>query len=208
MTTGKKYPQALVWIDVEATGLPDGNDFSNVHILEIAAILTDFDLKPFAGYEGVVQIDEQIKDALRNPRNKAALDMHLESGLLKDVKESTDTLEQIEAEIVNLLKTKTAFEKGEFMIAGSGVAAYDFPLLKEHMPELASWFTYAPFDIGVQRRVAYYLSERRDLVPLVDASFKEGEKKHRALADVKAHLAEAVQWKKFYAWAVTEKPGF
>lgn len=199
----KKYPSALFWIDVETTGLPDGNDFSGVEIIEVGVIVTDFNLKPYFGYQGVVQMNDKIKKALSN--NPDVVQMHLESGLLKDSKESTDSLEVIESEILNLLKTKSTQEKGEYLIAGSGVAAFDFPLLKEKLPELASWFSYAPFDIGIQRRVAYYLSNRRDVVSPTQESFKEGVKKHRAMDDVKAHLLEANEWRKFYNWAVEQQ---
>lgn len=206
MSNGRKYPSALLWVDIETTGLPTANDFSKVEILEIAVIVTDFDLKPYFGYQGVVGINDDIKEALR-AADDAVIQMHLENGLLKDSKDSTDTLRSIESEIVGMLKNKTTQDKGEFMIAGSGVAAFDFPLIKEKLPELASWLTYAPFDIGVQRRVAYYLSGRRDVVVAPRESFDAGKKTHRALDDVKAHIKEAAVWRDFYLKVVEDQTG-
>lgn len=200
-----KYPSALVWIDAETTGLPEGNDYSGVEILEIALIVTDFDLKPHFAYHGIVQMNDDIKTALRNPKNEWALRTHHENGLLKESKESEDTLAIIESEIIGLFKNKTTQDKGEFMIAGSGVAAYDQVLLKDKMPELASWFAYYPLDIGINRRTARILSGGKDLVSPVRESFQEGAKAHRALADVKAHFKEAIEWQKFYHWAAEQQ---
>lgn len=197
-----KYPSALFWMDAETTSLPVGNDFSKVHILEFAFIVTDFDLKPYFGYESQLGITPEAKTALGE--NPVVLQMHLDSGLLKACKESTDTIESVEQDIINMLKTKSTQEKGEYMIAGSGVAAFDLQLIKDKMPELASWFAYFPFDIGVVRRAGRVLSHNRDLIPPQTASFGK-DKAHRALADTKAHLEEAKQWQTFFNWAADKQ---
>lgn len=199
--TNSKYPSALCWVDMETTALPVGNDWSGVEVLEIGVIVTDFDLKPYFGYQGVVAMNDAIKASLK--KNPVVVEMHLKNGLLKASKESTDTLRVIESEIVGMLKSKTTQDKGEFMIAGSGVAAFDHPLIKEKMPELASWFAYYPFDIGVQRRVGRILAGNRELVQPIKESFSD--KTHRALDDVKGHLKEAKEWQKFYQWAIAEQ---
>lgn len=195
MANSRKYPSALAWIDLETTGLPVGNDYSGVEILEIGLIVTDFDLKPYFGYQGIVKMDDDIKRALA--ANPEVIQMHLANGLLKESKESKDTLREIESEIIGMFKTRTTQEKGEFMLAGSGVTAYDFNVLKEKMPELASYFSYFSLDIGIVRRAFNVLSGGADLVPTISESFVEGNKKHRALEDIKAHLKEANEYKKF-----------
>lgn len=195
MANSRKYPSALAWIDLETTGLPVGNDYSGVEILEIGLIVTDFDLKPYFGYQGIVKMDDDIKRALA--ANPEVVQMHLANGLLKESKESKDTLREIESEIIGMFKTRTTQEKGEFMLAGSGVTAYDFNVLKEKMPELASYFSYFSLDIGIVRRAFNVLSGGADLVPTISESFVEGNKKHRALEDIKAHLKEANEYKKF-----------
>ncbi len=190
-----KYPSALFWMDAETTSLPEGNDFSDVHILEFAFIVTDFDLKPYFGYSAQLALTPEAKAALG--KNPVVLQMHLDNGLLKDCKESTDTLESVEADVINLLKTKSTQEKGEYMIAGSGVATFDLQLLKAKMPELASWLAYFPFDIGVLRRGGRILSGGKDLIPPQTASFGK-DKAHRAMADTKAHYEEAKLWQKLF----------
>lgn len=117
--------------------------------------------------------------------------MHRKSGLIADLKgDDVVTLAQAEADIINLFKTKSTFDKREFMIAGSGVATFDFPLIKTHMPELASWFAYFPADIGIFRRLSKAYGHGRDFYNPVIASFGES-KEHRAWGDVLAHVEEA-----------------
>jgi oligoribonuclease (3'-5' exoribonuclease) len=201
----KKYPSVLLWVDIETTGITDTGDYDPIEILEIAVVATDFDLVPYFGYEGIVQMNDAIKAQLGRPENKAALDMHLESGLLKASKESTDTLQIIESEIVGMLTSKTTQERGEVSLAGSGVTAFDHPLIKKKLPKLNEWLTYYSFDIGSVRRAARILSGGRDVVSPTRESFQEGVKAHRALADVKAHIKEANEFKKLFRWIVEEQ---
>jgi oligoribonuclease (3'-5' exoribonuclease) len=199
------YPSVLLWLDFETTALPpEGtNDYSDVHILEVAVIATDFDLKPYFGYHGVVQMNDEMKASLG--RNPAVVEMHLKNGLLKESKESTDSLRMIESEIVGMLQNKTTQNKREFIIAGSGVAAFDHPLIKEKMPELASWLTYYPADIGVVRRMSKMLSGGKDVVTPVEESFADGVKAHRSLPDVKADIKLAGLFKDLFHWVLDEQ---
>jgi oligoribonuclease (3'-5' exoribonuclease) len=188
-------PHALFWIDIEATALSKKNDFSDVHPLELAVIVTDFDLEPMAGYEAVITPTAETVASLR--RNPQALEMHRANGLVAALKGTTETVEEVEQNLIQMLKTKTALQPGEFMIAGSGVARYDYGLLDKWMPALTSWFAYYPFDIGVMRRTAKILSGGRQIVEPNTASYGD-EKLHRARADVEAHLAEARQWQDWF----------
>lgn len=188
----RKYPSALLWVDIESPCLPNGNDFSGVPIMEIAGVVTDFDLNKFTGFHEHVKLTREHVDILKE--NPEVADMHKKSGLLVDCSKSDKTVADLEAGMIDILKD-SSFEKGEFIIAGSGVARFDYPLLLEKMPELASWLTYYPMDIGVLRRAIYYLGHRREFIETPKASFKDGYKKHRAYADVLAHIEEAERYK-------------
>jgi oligoribonuclease (3'-5' exoribonuclease) len=192
------YPQALFWIDVEAPGLPVKNDYSKIPPMEVGVIITDFDLQPIGGYEEVIKLNATHVAALRDPANVGAVEMHKKNGLIKASRDAPaeHTVEFVEAELIKLIKETTTFNKGEFMIAGSGVAAYDHPLLKEHMPELASYFAYYPFDIGIERRTSKILAGKA-VVNYSPKSYGE-EKLHRAMADVQAHLDEASQYREWF----------
>ena len=186
------YPSALLWCDIETPGLPVGNDFSTSPILEIAGVVTDFDLTKFNGAHDAIKITKEHVDILK--QNPEVVKMHKESGLLEDCKKSTKTLADLEEMMIELVK-QGSFEKGEYILAGSGVASFDYPLLKHYMPEFASWLTYYTLDIGILRRSVYYLSHRRNFVSDTKNSYKEGYKKHRALDDVLAHIEEAEKYR-------------
>lgn len=177
---------ALLWVDVETTTLPDGNDFSGVDILEISVIITDLDLNKIAGYSEVIKMTKQGAEALK--KNDYVRKMHKENGLIADSLKSEVTVAEAEQQIIEMIKHDTTYDPGEFAIAGSGVAAFDFPLLKYHMPKLVKFLAYYPYDSGIFRRMLK-LSARDFVVPTISKSSGD-EKDHRSLADVTAHIEE------------------
>lgn len=195
------YAQALFWTDFETTGLPNGNDFSGVHILEVAVVITNFDLQPITGYKEVIAMTKTAAEAIQ--ANDYVKKMHTDNGLIAASVAAARsgegrTTADVEGELLDLIRENTTFDKGEFMIAGSGVAAYDHPLIKAKMPRLAKFLAYYPFDIGVQRRTALILSGNRELVNPTPRSYQDGQKEHRAWDDVMAHIEEAKRWMEFY----------
>lgn len=197
---GEKYAHALLWIDIETPSLPpeakdEVIDYSGLPVMEFAALITDFDLKPIAGYHEAIKLTQQGADLLRG--NDFVREMHRETGLTQECIHSTFTLADVENAVIEMLKTETALTEGEFMIAGSGVATFDFPLIKAKMPRLARWLAYYPFDIGVIRRASHILTGGADLVDHPQ-SYRAGVKRHRAWDDVVAHLEEAQRWGTVY----------
>lgn len=188
-----KFPQALAFLDLETDGLPVHNDYSMVNVLEIAVIVTDFDLQPMAGMSTVIKLTKEAVARLK--ANEFVLNMHKANGLIKESAASTVTLAEAEAEVIAVFKEATTFDKGEFMIAGSGVASFDFPLIKQQMPELASWFAYYPFDMGIQRRVTKILAGR-DVVNPSNPTTGDGAA-HRALNDVNWAIADAGKYREW-----------
>lgn len=192
-----KFGQALLWCDLETTSI----DKQNCSVLEVAAIITDFDLQIIAGYSEVIQLTREGLLDLKRPGNDVALQMHVDNGLLREARDSRFTLAQAETQVVNMLQQETAFEPGEFVLAGSGVAQFDYQVIERAMPSLASWLTYYQLDTGNLRRGAKILSGGRDLVNPVIESFKDGAKRHRALPDVQAHLEEGRRYQAFFRQA-------
>lgn len=179
--------QALVVLDLETDGLPDGNDFSVVNILEIGFVVTTLALEPVAGYEEVIKMTRPAAE--RVAKNSYVKEMHTKNGLLNDsIKKATHTLADAEREAIETLH-ETGLDKGSFLMTGSGVTAFDFPLIKEKMPELAEWFQYFTVDIGGVRRMLSILSGNREFFPKHLDSYGD-MKEHRALADAQAHLRE------------------
>jgi oligoribonuclease len=196
-----KYPQCLLWVDLETPGLPGPkNDYSVVPIMEVAFIITDFDLEPYDGYHEAIKMDRHTANILKG--NDYVRDMHTKNGLIKDCIASTVTIEEAEAEVIKMLQERTSFDKGEIMLAGSGNAAFDRPVINQWMPELASWLAYYPFDIGVDRRIGKILA-REDVINIPSSSVGYGDAKvHRAWNDVQAHIEEARRKGVWYREAV------
>lgn len=189
--------QALAVIDLETTSLPRGNDWTDVHILEAAMIVVDFDLREYARYSSVVKLNQASLQSLKD--NQVVVQMHRENGLIADLKTASKTLREVEEEMIQVLKTKTTFDRGQFAIAGSGVLAFDLPLIKEKMPSLASWLVYYGYDIGVMRRMTRLFTRGADIVNPMPQSYKDGVKVHRALADAAAHLEEMNRYREWFA---------
>lgn len=184
------YPKRLFWVDIETTGLPEGNNFDDVHLLEIAVIVTDFALNPEVGYTEVVRMTTDAADAIR--RNDVVREMHKKSGLLRESIQGGLSMEEVENEILALL-----VEGEDYIISGSGVATFDLQFIKAKMPRLAERLAYFPLDIGVLRRGAKILSGGKDVINPVQASFGD-TKEHRALADVEAHMEEARRFSAYF----------
>lgn len=193
--------QQLIWVDLETTGLPTEHDecidFSDVHVLEFAMIVTDraLNIEAVGGYTEVIKMTRPAADALR--ANEYVKKMHTDNGLIKDSLAATMSLDDVDLEVDQILKTGTTFDKREFAIAGSGVAMFDFPLIKAKMPRLASWLTYYPYDFGIERRITRDLAGRDLINPVHSASYGD-TKAHRAMADVEAHLREAQAYRDFF----------
>lgn len=197
---GQKSAQQLIWVDLETTGLPTEHDecidFSDVHVLEFAMIITDRSLNIQAnGYTEVIKLTQPAADALR--ASEYVKKMHTENGLIKDSIFATLSLADVDMEVDRLLRTETTFDKGEFAIAGSGVAMFDFPLIRAKMPRLASWLAYYPYDFGIERRISKDLAGRDLINPTHSASYGD-TKVHRAMADVEAHLREAQAYRDWF----------
>src|SRR6266567_7446337 len=60
MAQTKTTPQTLLWLDLEMTGLDPAKDV----ILEVAAIVTDWNFTELASFESGVQQNREIADAL------------------------------------------------------------------------------------------------------------------------------------------------
>lgn len=179
-----RSPWGLFWIDLETTGLDPQRD----EILEIAVALTDFQLSELDRWETVVSMTPQ--GMARIVADPFVGSMHADSGLFKESRDGGLPL-PVAVRMLEEFLENSEFEKGELIIAGSGVASFDRPFIRHHMPAVDEWLAYYPFDIGVFRRGLPILSEGALALPVVPASFQTGFKKHRAADDLHAHMLEA-----------------
>jgi oligoribonuclease len=187
MTYTQKFGKQFAWLNFQTTGVDPEQDY----ILEVALVVTDFDLEPVAGYEEVVKLTRPAVDRIKE--NEYVLKMHKLNNLLKESAEATKTIEEIEQDLIDTLQNDTTFEPGEFMLAGSGVEHFTRKFLVEQMPKLAKWFTFYSADIGDLRRLTKIFMHGDDVVKPRSIVKREGVQVIRARTAVEDQIADARQ---------------
>ena len=164
----------LVWIDCEMTGLDLGADA----LIEVAALVTDFDLNVLGeGVDIVVKPPpealDQMDDFVRN--------MHTVSGLLDALGEGV-TLEEAEQLVLGYVREHCP-EGSRPPLAGNTVAT-DRAFLARDMPDLESYLHYRIVDVSSIKELARRWYPRA----YFNAPAKSGN--HRALADIQESIEE------------------
>ncbi len=168
-----KDPNALVWIDLEMTGLDPDND----RIIEIATIVTDSNLNVVA--EGPVLAIYQPESVL------AGMDQwnrttHGESGLIDKVRRSE--ISEAEAETVTLEFIGRLVTRNRSPLCGNSVCQ-DRRFLIRYMPRLESYLHYRNLDVSTLKELA-----RRWIPELYGGLQKRNT--HRALDDIRESIQE------------------
>ncbi len=164
----------LVWIDCEMTGLDPKRD----ELIEVAAIVTDFDLNPLdAGMQVVIR----PSDAAREGMNDFVTAMHKRSGLLEEL-DSGVALEDAEQQVLAYIKQHAPQER-KAPIAGNSIGT-DRMFIQAYMPLVDQHLHYRAVDVSSIKELA------RRWYPRVffNAPAKDGE--HRALADILESIRE------------------
>jgi oligoribonuclease len=176
----------LVWIDCEMTGL----DTSADALIEVAALVTDFDLKVLgSGVDVVIKPPaaalDQMKDVVR--------DMHTSSGLLDALDGGVD-LATAEEAVLDYVRSQVP-EAGRAPLAGNTVGT-DRMFLARDMPMLESYLHYRIVDVSSIKELV-----RRWYPRAYFASPPKGGN-HRALADIQ----ESIEELRYYRAAVFVPP--
>lgn len=168
-------------LDLETTGAHPLKD----DIIEVAAIGLDSDMCQLFSYESVLNASTEGMD--RMLALAPVVEMHQASGLLEDIKASgLPTLTEVEQALLDLVKPflPAGFSRPHNVrLSGSGVSHFDASFINEQMPSLGRLLRPSTHDVGVMR-IAYRQATGSDLV---DANL---HKTHRAMDDVRCHLAE------------------
>ena len=181
-------PEYLVWIDCEMTGLNPDTEC----LVEIAAVITDFDLNV---------LDEGI-DLVIKPREGTVEDMgdyvrkmHTDSGLINEFASGIDLLDA-EAQVLEYIKKYIPNPKTA-PLAGNTIGT-DRLFITKYMPNLDAHLHYRSIDVSTIKE----LSKRWYPKVYFQAPKKDGG--HRALADI----LESIEELKYYRKAVfVEGPG-
>ena len=164
----------LVWIDCEMTGL----DLTADALIEVAALVTDFDLNVLG--EGVDVVIKPPQEAL-DQMVEFVRDMHVSSGLLEELDGGT-TLAAAEEEVLTYVREQCG-DNSRPPLAGNTVAT-DRAFISRDMADLESFLHYRIVDVSSIKE----LSRRWFPRAYYNAPAKGGN--HRALADIQESIEE------------------
>ncbi len=172
-----KHP--LVWIDCEMTGLDPEVD----ELVEIAVVITNFDLEPIGpGMDLVIKAG----DAALKQMDDFVTNMHTESGLIEDIPhglELGDAQEKVLQYIQKYVPTA-----GVAQLAGNSIGQ-DQRFLREYMPEVVDYLHYRVIDVSTIKELA------KRWYPRVYASAPEKNGGHRALNDILESIRELAYYR-------------
>ena len=176
----------LVWIDCEMTGL----DFVKDALVEVAALVTDFDLNVLG--DGVDLVVAPPPDALEQ-MVPFVREMHTTSGLIEELAAGT-TIEDAQAKVLAYIREHCP-EGSRPPLAGNSVGT-DRAFIARDMPELDAFLHYRIVDVSSIKELSRHWYPRA----YFNAPQKSGG--HRALADIR----ESIEELRFYREAVFVPP--
>ncbi len=166
-------PTALVWIDLEMTGLELGTN----KILEVAILVTSLELEPLdSGFSAVVSATEEELEQMDSWNR----DHHGRSGLSAEALESGHTIAEVERQAVHYLKSNDLFRGASPMCGRSNFL--DRRFLERDAPELLTYFSYRSIDVATVSQLALMWA------PVFEYSGRSS--KHRAMDDIKLAIEE------------------
>ncbi|WP_309129179.1 oligoribonuclease [Microbacterium sp.] len=172
----------LVWIDCEMTGL----DLAVDELVEIAVVITDFELRPIdPGFQIVIKPGAE---ALAN-MNEFVTQMHRTSGLIEEIPHGV-SLADAEAQTLAYIKRFVPLER-KAPLAGNTIGT-DRMFLAKYMPSVDQYLHYRNVDVSSIKE----LSRRWYPRVFFQAPAKDGG--HRALADI----LESIRELRYYREAV------
>jgi oligoribonuclease len=170
----------LVWIDCEMTGL----DVSIDELVEVAVVITDYELVPVdPGFTVVIKPDQAAYDNMGD----FVTAMHKESGLLEEIPHGVALADAEYA--VNEYILKFVPTAGTAPLAGNTIGT-DRTFLAKYMPRVDAHLHYRSIDVSSIKE----LSRRWFPRVYFNAPAKNGG--HRALADILESIRELDYYRK------------
>ena len=170
----KKEKSMLLWVDLEMTGLSPVHD----RILEVAAIITDWDLEEKATYTGVVKVSDEIiaKRMVGEfwEKNKASYD-----GLVAQ-NATGKPAAKIEKELLDFVQENC----GDAVVYLAGNSSHqDQKFIEREWPELNARLHYRQLDVSAWKVYFENALGQKFLKP----------ENHRALDDIRGSIEE-LKW--------------
>lgn len=169
ITDKNAIPTKLLWIDLEMTGLDPAKD----RIVEVAAIVSDFDFKTLSTYEAVIHQPESVI----NTMNPWAASQHSASGLTARIRASKKSEQEVIGELVGFIKAQFGDEMA--ILAGNSIHN-DRIFIQHWWPDVEALLHYRMLDVSslkilMQGKYGYVF---------------EKDSNHRAFDDIQASIAE------------------
>jgi oligoribonuclease len=172
---------ALIWLDMEMTGLEPDND----RIIELAVVITNSNLETVAeGPVWVVHQSDEVLDGM-DSWNKGT---HGRSGLIDKVKASTLTEADVAAQCLEFLTLHVPARTSP--MCGNSICQ-DRRFMARHMPKLEEYFHYRNLDVSTLKELV-----RRWKPELAKGLTKHG--KHEALADIYESIEELKYYREHF----------
>ena len=153
-----------------------GLDPHSCHVLEIATVVTDADLKVLGeGPHLIVHQPDEVLDGM----SQWCIDHHGASGLTEAVRVSTVSVTDAEAQTLRFLEGLT--EEGLSPVCGNSVDL-DRRFIQKHMPTLDAFLHWQIIDVTTIKELA------KRWYP--DSKAPEKANTHRALDDILESIAE------------------
>ncbi|TDN92736.1 oligoribonuclease [Microbacterium sp. BK668] len=176
---GASENDRLVWIDCEMTGL----DLEIDELVEIAVVITDFELRPVhPGFHIVIKPDDSALDHM----SEFVREMHSTSGLLEEIPHGV-SLADAEFQALEYIQQFVANE-GKAPLAGNTIGT-DRMFLAKYMPRIDHWLHYRNIDVSSIKELARRWYPRA----YIHAPAKGGG--HRALADIRESIRELAYYR-------------
>ncbi len=179
--TPKRSRDYMVWVDCEMTGL----DVSRHVILEIATIITDFDLTVVAQGPELAIRQSPAKLRAMDPWSRKT---HGASGLLDRVAHDGVTLAEAEAQTLKFVRKHCHAHTAP--LCGNSVWQ-DKRFLAEYMPDLHGFLHYRIVDVSSVKQLVAHWYPRGKYQPAKREA-------HRALSDIEESIAELRAYKTLF----------
>lgn len=170
-------PKKILWLDLEMTGL----DETNNRIVEVAAIITDWDFNELAVFESGIHHDSDLLKRLFKA-NPWTASFGENTKALLELSSKSPAQNKVEAELLALVEAHFKADQPA-LLAGNSIHT-DRRFIKKWFPNLEARLHYRMLDVSAWKVV---------MQGRYDQEFTKKEA-HRALDDIRESIAEL----KFY----------
>jgi oligoribonuclease len=160
----------ILWLDLEMTGLDTRVDT----ILEVGAIITDWNFKEIGTFEAVVHRSDHVLETM----NEWCIKQHGASGLTQKVRESTLTSDEVEAQLLAFVDEH--FDKHIPVLLGGNSIHMDRRFIGAEWPNLDKRLHYRMLDVSAWKVVFEAKFGKKFAKP----------EEHRALDDIRGSIIE------------------